>query len=159
MGIVKQGSVSTQQSHLERASHRLDVDCSVLISADKLLKIDGWEPPHDSRVGIQHPVNRCWVGPFVYPFRFFPFAPDAMPPAAALLFPFNFALAKVELEVTANTMEGVEEPVFAGGPAKEKVAAGVASFSDLVVEWDRILAPEGEQVMVEANLLVRGNRE
>lgn len=60
--------------------------------------------------------------------------------------------------MTANTMEEAEEPAFAG-PAKEKVAAGAASFSDLVVEWDKILAPEGEQVMVDANLLVGGKRE
>lgn len=60
--------------------------------------------------------------------------------------------------MTANTMEEAEEPAFAG-PAKEKVAAGAASFSDLVVGWDKILAPEGEQVMVDANLLVGGKRE
>jgi len=65
----------------------------------------------------------------------------------------------VSLEVAANDrMDDAAKPKFIG-VATEKVAAGAASFPDLVVEWDKPLAPEGEQVTVAAHLLVGNNSE
>lgn len=73
------------------------------------------------------------------------------------------SLRQVRLEITTNSSAEGEEDSSAGGEedgpdfigrTTQKVAAGEASFTDLVVDWNKPLRPGGEQASVEAKLLL-----